>query len=93
MLAVDDDGPGLPEGMDEQIFGRFVRGSGPADVSANGGIGLGLAIVEAVATSHGGDVEAGASAHGGARFTVRLPLGHGDDRPAPQAPTEAPASL
>jgi two-component system OmpR family sensor kinase len=93
VLAVEDDGPGLPAGMDEQIFGRFVRGSGPADVSANGGIGLGLAIVEAVATSHGGDVEAGVSAHGGARFTVRLPLGHGDEQPASQAPSEAPASL
>ena len=80
--------------MDEQIFGRFVRGSGPAPTSlANGGIGLGLAIVGAVATSHDGDVEAGASAHGGARFTVRLPLGHGEDQTAPQAPTEARASL
>jgi two-component system OmpR family sensor kinase len=73
VLEVADDGPGIPEGTEEQIFARFVRGSGPADVSSNGGAGLGLAIVEAVATSHGGVVTAGASRAGGARFTVTLP--------------------
>ena len=83
VLEVTDDGPGIPAGMEEQIFGRFVRGSGPADVSANGGTGLGLAIVEAVATSHGGAVTAGASREGGARFDVTLPLASGSNGPAP----------
>jgi two-component system OmpR family sensor kinase len=73
VLEVSDDGPGIPPGMESQIFSRFVRGSGPADVASDSGTGLGLAIVKAVATSHGGDVEAGASPTGGARFTVRLP--------------------
>jgi two-component system OmpR family sensor kinase len=73
VLEVSDDGPGLPVGMEDQIFSRFVRGAGPADVAADSGTGLGLAIVKAVATSHGGDVEAGASPAGGARFTVKLP--------------------
>jgi two-component system OmpR family sensor kinase len=73
VLEVSDDGPGLPTGMEDQIFSRFVRGAGPADVAADSGTGLGLAIVKAVATSHGGDVEAGASPGGGARFTVKLP--------------------
>jgi signal transduction histidine kinase len=72
-LDVCDDGPGIPPGMEEQVFGRFVRGTGPADRAAGDGTGLGLAIVEAVATSHGGEAEAGSSPHGGARFTVRLP--------------------
>jgi two-component system, OmpR family, sensor kinase len=75
VLEVTDDGPGLPQGMEEQVFARFVRGGGPADVAGDSGVGLGLAIVKAVATSHGGDVEAGASTGGGARFTVRLPVG------------------
>jgi two-component system OmpR family sensor kinase len=74
LLEVLDDGPGLPEGMDEQVFDRFVRAGGPADVSGGGGSGLGLAIVRAVAEAHGGSVEAGRSAYGGARFSVRLPL-------------------
>jgi signal transduction histidine kinase len=75
-LVVADDGPGLPEGMESQIFERFVRGQGPADRhSQNGtGTGLGLSIVRAVANAHGGDVTA-ANANGhGARFTVTLPL-------------------
>jgi two-component system, OmpR family, sensor kinase len=73
VLEVSDDGPGIPSGMETQIFSRFVRGDGPADVAGSSGTGLGLAIVKAVATSHGGDVEAGPSPTGGARFTVRLP--------------------
>jgi two-component system, OmpR family, sensor kinase len=73
VLEVSDDGPGLPDGMEDQVFSRFVRGNGPADLAPDTGTGLGLAIVKAVATSHGGDVDAGASPSGGARFTVRLP--------------------
>jgi two-component system, OmpR family, sensor kinase len=73
-LDVCDDGPGIPPGMEEQVFARFVRGTGPADRAGGDGTGLGLAIVEAVATSHGGEAEAGASPHGGARLTVRLPV-------------------
>jgi signal transduction histidine kinase len=74
VLEVSDDGPGLPAGMEEQVFSRFVRGPGPADLVGDTGTGLGLAIVKAVATSHGGEVEAGSSRAGGARFVVRLPL-------------------
>ena len=74
VIEVGDDGPGLPEGVGDQIFARFVRGNGPADLSGDSGTGLGLAIVKAVAVSHSGAVEVGASAAGGARFTVLLPL-------------------
>jgi two-component system, OmpR family, sensor kinase len=92
VLEVSDDGPGLPPAMGEQLFARFVRGSGPADTSPADGAGLGLAIVKAVATGHGGDVEAGRSAAGGARFTVRLPLLDGGEREAPSngSATSAP---
>ena len=81
LLVVEDDGPGLPDGSGDQIFARFVRGSGPADLTADTGTGLGLAIVKAVAESHRGRVEAGRSAAGGARFTVRLPLGEAVPEP------------
>jgi signal transduction histidine kinase len=75
-LSVIDDGPGIPDGLEEQIFERFVRGSGPADTAPLGGTGtgLGLAIVRAVAEAHGGSVEGGREPGRGARFTVRLPL-------------------
>ncbi len=74
VLEVADDGPGIPAEIRDQVFDRFVRGDGPADTAAKGGSGLGLAIVRAVADSHGGAVEADRSPHGGARFTVRIPL-------------------
>jgi signal transduction histidine kinase len=74
VLEVTDDGPGIPADLREQVFSRFVRGNGPADVVGMPGTGLGLAIVKAVAESHGGTVEAGDSAAGGARFTVQIPL-------------------
>jgi two-component system, OmpR family, sensor kinase len=87
LLEVVDDGPGIPDGIEEQVFDRFVRGDGPADTISGGGTGLGLAIVRAVAQSHGGSVDAGKSTYGGARFSVRLPL----DCPADTAPQELPA--
>jgi signal transduction histidine kinase len=87
LLEVLDDGPGIPDGIEEQVFDRFVHGEGPADTFSGGGTGLGLAIVRAVAQSHGGSVDAGKSTYGGARFSIRLPLGSGaepasEDRPA-----------
>jgi two-component system, OmpR family, sensor kinase len=83
VLTVSDDGPGLPDGVGDQIFSRFVRGTGgPADVALDSGTGLGLAIVRAVAVAHGGSVQAGGSERGGARFVVELPLA---ERPAPVA--------
>ncbi len=73
-LEVADDGPGIPAELREQVFDRFVRGAGPADIAAGSGTGLGLAIVRAVADSHGGRVETAESESGGALFRVRLPL-------------------
>jgi two-component system OmpR family sensor kinase len=94
-LDVCDDGPGIPPGMEKQVFGRFVRSTGPADRAAGDGTGLGLAIVEAVAASHGGEAEGGSSPHGGARFTVRLPaldsVPPRTERAADQAPSARPA--
>jgi two-component system, OmpR family, sensor histidine kinase PrrB len=70
LLAVEDDGPGIPEGERGRIFERFTRGS----AATADGSGLGLALVAQQAELHGGDVEVGDSAAGGARFAVRLPL-------------------
>jgi signal transduction histidine kinase len=75
VLEVSDDGPGIPSELRDQVFDRFVRGDGPADVAAGPGTGLGLAIVAAVATSHGGTVEATESPQGGALFRVQFRTG------------------
>jgi two-component system sensor histidine kinase BaeS len=71
-LIVDDDGAGLPEGLEDAMFDRFVRGDASRG-RATGGSGLGLAIVRALASLHGGRVTAGPSPLGGARVTVCLP--------------------
>jgi two-component system OmpR family sensor kinase len=80
LLEVLDDGPGIPAGIEKQVFDRFVRGDGPADTVGGGGSGLGLAIVRAVVQSHGGSVHAGKSTYGGARFSVRLPLARAEEK-------------
>ena len=68
-LVVEDDGPGIPPELASTLFERFVRGAG----DRGGSFGLGLAIVRAVAESHGGEVTVTPGRHGGARFVVRLP--------------------
>ncbi len=69
-LVVQDDGPGISPELADRVFERFVRGG---DDRSAGSSGLGLAIVQAVAESHGGSVRLEAGEDGGARFVVRLP--------------------
>jgi two-component system sensor histidine kinase KdpD len=71
-ISVDDDGPGLPSGMEEQIFEKFTRGR---KESSTPGVGLGLAICRAIVEAHGGRIRAERSPLGGARFVFTLPLG------------------
>jgi signal transduction histidine kinase len=72
-IAVDDNGPGVPESDREAIFGRFNRGSmrQPADLPK--GTGLGLALVDEHVRMHGGEVVVDDAPTGGARFVVRFP--------------------
>jgi two-component system OmpR family sensor kinase len=70
VLAVEDDGPGIPYEQREKVFERFYRGSG----EHSGSSGLGLSIVRAVAESHRGTVRLEEPLDGrGARFVVRIP--------------------
>jgi heavy metal sensor kinase len=71
-FAVEDDGPGIPAAQRERVFDRFHR-TDSARNRARGGVGLGLAIVRAVAEAHGGRVAAGESPEGGARVEISLP--------------------
>ncbi|MFF4650666.1 sensor histidine kinase [Streptomyces sp. NPDC001380] len=71
VLTVTDDGPGLPPGLGDAVFGRFVRGDRGRS-RATGSTGLGLAIVRAVAEAHGGSVSV-ESRPGRTAFRVALP--------------------
>ncbi|MBR8459559.1 HAMP domain-containing protein [Burkholderia dolosa] len=72
VLAVDDDGPGIPAADRARVFEPFQRLDSSRD-RQTGGFGLGLAIVRRVAVVHGGDVRLEDSPLGGARFVITLP--------------------
>ena len=73
IVTVDDDGPGIPSGMREDVFKPFLR-LDDARNQDEGGTGLGLAIARDIARSHGGDITLGDSPMGGLRATVRIPV-------------------
>jgi len=72
-VTIDDDGPGIPVPLREDVFKPFVR-LDDARNQDEGGTGLGLAIARDIARSHGGDIALGNSPLGGLRATVRVPV-------------------
>ena len=72
-ITVDDDGPGIPAKMREDVFKPFLR-LDDARNQDEGGTGLGLAIARDIARSHGGDITLGDSPLGGLRASVRVPV-------------------
>lgn len=72
-ITIDDDGPGIPSAMREEVFRPFLR-LDDARNQNEGGTGLGLAIARDIARSHGGDITLGDSPLGGLRASVRLPV-------------------
>ncbi|MCR9094943.1 MAG: HAMP domain-containing histidine kinase [bacterium] len=70
-LTVSDRGPGVPEAERGRIFEPFYRPEGEA--SAEGGIGLGLALVRQIAERHGGSIRCEGREGGGTRFVLELP--------------------
>jgi two-component system, OmpR family, sensor kinase len=71
-FAVHDDGPGFPPGLAEHAFERFARGDAARTRGDTGGAGLGLALVQAIVTAHGGKVRL-RSQPGDTEVTVSLP--------------------
>ena len=78
-LTVSDDGPGIPEAIMGNLFGRFVRAD-KARSRELGCSGLGLAIVASIVEAHNGTVSA-RSRPGRTTFVVRLPAASGDAAP------------
>lgn len=72
VLTVQDDGPGISDGLQSVLFERFARGDG-SRARSTGSTGLGLSIVAAVVDGHGGTVGV-ESKPGKTVFTVKLPL-------------------
>ncbi len=68
VLAVGDDGPGIPEEAAELLLQRGTR----LDESTPGH-GIGLAVVKDIAESYGGTLSIGRSRLGGAEITIVLP--------------------
>ncbi len=71
-ITVSDNGRGIAPEAREHVFERFYR-TDRARTRAQGGAGLGLAIVRAIADAHGGSVRVTESALGGAAFELDLP--------------------
>jgi two-component system sensor histidine kinase KdpD len=69
-VVVEDDGPGLPTGREEEIFESFARGE---QQSTRRGAGLGLAISRAIIEAHGGTIRAEPGRERGTRIVITLP--------------------
>ena len=74
VIDVKDQGPGVPEALQSRIFEPFYRLPGASE--QDGGVGLGLALVQSIAMRHGGTARCSNREGGGACFTLRLPLGN-----------------
>lgn len=83
-IEVRDTGPGMPEEDARRVFERFFRAD-PARARTRGGSGLGLSIVSAIVTAHGGTVTASSAPGEGLVVTVLLPVSHLEPEPGPEA--------
>jgi len=72
VITVEDDGPGIPEELREQVFNPFFR-LDHARGRETGGTGLGLTIARDIVLGHGGEIALGRSARGGLKAVLRLP--------------------
>lgn len=70
VIAVSDEGKGIPEEMLEAVFEKFYRLPGTTSV----GLGLGLSIAKTIAEIHGGKLKAENRPTGGSRFSLFLPI-------------------
>ena len=73
IIIIDDDGPGIPEDQYKNVFKPFFRLDKSRSLNQSG-VGLGLAIVEDIINSHGGNIQLGKSKLGGLQVKISLPF-------------------
>ena len=66
IIEIADDGPGIPKEERAEVFDSFFH-------KREGGIGLGLAVVQQIVSAHGGDITVSESRWGGALFRISIP--------------------
>jgi len=88
VLDVEDDGPGIPDDMQSDIWNPFWTSR-----TAGEGTGLGLVIVRDIVADHGGGVELDASDAGLTRFSVRLPACMEPSIPATESQVTRPLDV
>jgi two-component system osmolarity sensor histidine kinase EnvZ len=73
LVIFEDDGPGIPEDQYKNVFKPFFRLDKSRSLNQSG-VGLGLAIVEDVINSHGGNIQLGKSQYKGLQIKISLPF-------------------
>ena len=73
IIMIEDNGPGIPEDQYKNVFKPFFRLDQSRSLNKSG-VGLGLAIVEDIINSHGGNVQLGKSKYNGLLVKISLPL-------------------
>ena len=72
-IVIEDDGPGIPEDQYKNVFKPFFRLDKSRSLNQSG-VGLGLAIVEDIINSHGGNIQLGRSKYNGLQVKISLPF-------------------
>jgi signal transduction histidine kinase len=89
VVAVSDNGLGIPADMQSRVFQLFAQVENHAD-RARGGLGIGLALVKQLVAMHGGSVCAESAGPGqGSVFSVRIPLADAEAEARPEAEERA----
>jgi len=73
LITIEDDGPGIPEDQYKNVFKPFFRLDKSRSLNQSG-VGLGLAIVEDVINSHGGNIQLSKSRFNGLLVKISLPF-------------------
>ena len=73
IINIEDDGPGIPEDQYKNVFKPFVRLDKSRSLNKSG-VGLGMAIVEDIINSHGGNIQLGKSKYQGLLVKISLPF-------------------